>query len=62
VSFKISLGIIIPPKTEAISAIFIPNANASSLPLNHREIIADYATDILSPPRPNITLPKIIIQ
>ena len=34
-----------------------PNAKFNSFPLNHYEIIADYATLIFSPPNPNINLP-----
>ena len=56
-------GISTPPTTEANLAIVIfrPNANPSSLPLNHEEIIVDYETDMHSPPRPNITRPVSIV-
>lgn len=40
--------------------MFRPSAIASSLPLNHFETIADYATDSDSPPRPKMTLPAIM--
>ena len=38
-----------------------PRARASSFPLNHFDTIADWPTDIDSPPKPNITLPASII-
>ncbi len=55
---------IMPPKTDASldTVIFNPNANPSSLPLNHCEIIADYATDMHSPPSPKTTRPVSITQ
>lgn len=40
----------------------IPKANESSLPWNHVETIALYATVMLSPPRPKMNRPSIIIQ
>ena len=42
-SFRIKIGIRTPPTTEASLATVIlrPNANPSSLPLNHAEMIAD---------------------
>ena len=61
-SCAIRRGSATPPKTDANLATVIlrPSANPSSLPLNHYDIIADCATDIHSPPRPNIPLPESI--
>ena len=39
-----------------------PNAKPSSFPLNHFEIMADYAIEEFSPPMPNTTLPSNITQ
>jgi len=39
---------------------FNPNANASSLSLNHTDNIALFATFIFSPPQPKIIRPKYI--
>ena len=62
-SWAIRRGSATPPKTDANLATVIlrPRANPSSFPLNHYEIIADCATDMHSPPRPNIPLPESII-
>ena len=63
-SLFMSRGSATPPKTEESLEIvrLRPRAKPSSLPLNHCDIIADYDTDIHSPPNPNITLPASMIQ